>query len=163
MILKGDKGNATVILNGNDYHTKMIEHLSSGSYNKLDKDPSNRIVKTLTKAIRDSSLDDIIKRKIIPKNPFIARIYDLSKIHKDGCPLRPIVNTIGSPSYGLARLLTDKLKPLVSHSQSFIKDSSHFIQNINTMSLRESDIMVIFDVVSLYTKIPVNEVVNIIK
>ena len=34
---------------------------------------------------------------------------------------------------------------------------------MKTMSLREYDIMVSFDVVSLYTKIPVNEVVNIIK
>ena len=63
----------------------------------------------------------------------------------------------------MARLLADKLKPLVGHSQSFIKDSSHFIQNIKTMSLRESNIMVSFDVVSFYTKIAVNEVVNIIK
>ena len=135
MILKADKGNATVILNANDYHTKMIEHLSSGSYKKMDKDPSNRIIKALTKFIQDSSLDDNIKKKTIPKNPIIPRIYSLLKIHKDGCPLRPIVNTIGSPSYGLDRLLAHKLKPLVGHSQSFIKDSSHFIQNIKTMSL----------------------------
>ena len=85
------------------------------------------------------------------------------KIHKYGCPLRPIFNTISSPSYGLARLLANKLKQLLGHSQSFIKEYFNFIQNIKTMSLRESDIIVIFDVVSLYTKIPVNETVNIIK
>ena len=122
-----------------------------------------RWTRTLTKAIQDSSLDDIIKNKIISKNPIIPHIYGLPKIHKYGCPLRPIVNDIGSPSYGLDMLLVNKFKPLVGHSQSFIKDSSHFIQNIKNMSLRESDIMVSFDVVSLYTKIPVNEVVNIIK
>ena len=71
--------------------------------------------------------------------------------------------TIGSPSYELARLLADKLKPLVGHSQSFIKVSSLFIHNIKTMSLRESDIILSFDVVSLYTQIPVNEVIDIIK
>ena len=122
-----------------------------------------RWTRNLTKAIQDSSLDDIIKKKIIPKNLVIPCIYGLSKIQKDGCPLRPIVNTISSPSYGLDRLLAHKLKPLVGHSKSFIKDSSHFIQNIKTMSLRESNIMVSFDVVSFYTKIAVNEVVNIIK
>ena len=104
IILKADKGNDTIILNANDYHTKMIEHLSNGSYKKIENDLNNRIIKALTKAIQDSSLDDIIKKKIIPKNPFTPRIYGLPKIHKDGCLLRPIVNTIGSPSYGLARL-----------------------------------------------------------
>ena len=39
MILKRDKGNATFILNANYYHTQMIEHLSSGSYKKMDKEP----------------------------------------------------------------------------------------------------------------------------
>ena len=51
MILKSDKGNSTIILNTNDYYTKMTEHLLSGSYKNMDKDPSNRIIKELTKAI----------------------------------------------------------------------------------------------------------------
>ena len=33
-----------------------------------------QIIKALTKAIQDSSLDDIIKNKIIPKSPVIPHI-----------------------------------------------------------------------------------------
>jgi hypothetical protein len=84
-------------------------------------------MREIMKVIQSSSLEDNIKNKIIPKNLVIPRIYGIPKIHKEGFPVSPIVNTIGSPSYGLAKLRVDKLKPLSGHTQSFIQDSSHFI------------------------------------
>ena len=108
IILKANKGNATVVMNTYDYHRKMIEHMTmSGGYKKVEKDPSNKIIWEITRAIQNSSLDDSIKKKITP-NPIVPRIYRLPKVHKDICPLRPIVNTIGLPSYGLARLFRGK-------------------------------------------------------
>jgi hypothetical protein len=156
-------GNAIVIMDTEEYHKKMMEHLTTiGSYKKFEKDPNNKIMREITKAIQISSLEDMIKEKITPKNLVILHIYGLPKIHKEGCYLRPIVNTIGSPLYGLAKLLTEKLKPLYGHTQSFIKDS-HFIQNIKSTKVNEAYILVSFDVVSLYTKIPLNDAINVIR
>lgn len=83
-----------------------------------------KVVKDVTNVIKKSSLSDEIKKKIIPKNGIMPRIYGLPKIHKEGIPLRPIVNTIGSPTYDLAKYLAKILKPLVGKTFSFIKDSS---------------------------------------
>ena len=39
MIMKADKGNATVVMNTTDYETKMVEHLTTTRcYKKLTKD-----------------------------------------------------------------------------------------------------------------------------
>ena len=93
----------------------------------------------------------------------MPRIYGLPKVHKNGVPLCPIVNTIGFPTYRLAKYLANLLKPLVERTSSFVKDSASWIQEISNETLDENDILVSFDVVSLYTKILVTDAIETIK
>ena len=65
--------------------------------------------------------------------------------------------------YQLVKLLEKTLKPLVSHTFSFIKYSSHFVIGIKDLKLNENDILASFDVVSLYTKVPFKDVIRVIK
>ena len=44
------------------------------------------------------------------------KFYGLPKIHKTGTSLRPIVSHRGSVTYGVAKVLTKVLKPLVGKS-----------------------------------------------
>src|SRR6202044_3940579 len=101
------------------------------------------------KIISDSNLDEKLKKKLIPSSECIPRIYGLPKIHKEGAPLRPIVNTIGSPTYELAKYVARILKPLVGNTDSFIKDSHDFVKLIKNEKLERDDLLVSFDVVSL--------------
>ena len=103
-----------------------------------------------------------LSKKLIESNPLTPRIYGLPKIHKDGAPLRPIVNTIGGPTYLLAKFLALKLKPLVGRTDSFVKDSSSFVNELKEVKLSPDDKLVSFDVVSLFTKIPINEAIEVI-
>jgi len=100
---------------------------------------------------------------LIPSCETIPRIYGLPKIHKEGVPLRPIVNTIGSPTYELAKYVAKILRPLVGNTDSFIKDSQDFVNLIRNENLEHDDILVSFDVVSLFTKIPLDEAIQVIK
>jgi len=61
-IIKVDKANATVILDKEVYHRKMMEHLACGSYKIIEKDSGIKIMKEVTKTIKGSLLDDAIKR-----------------------------------------------------------------------------------------------------
>ena len=80
--------------------------------------------------IKGSYIDNDIKKKILMLDPLIPRIYGLPEIHKLGIPLRPIVDTIGSPTYRLAKFFANKLNPLVANTSSFIKDSPFFIEKL---------------------------------
>ena len=156
VVLKADKGGATVILNKEDYHNKMLDHLlNSGSYKKLDKNPLKKVSKVVALAIKSSRSVCSLSKKLIESNPLTPRIYGLPKIHKDRAPLCPIVNTISGPTYLLAKFLANKLKPLVGRTNSFVKDSSSFVNELKDIKLDPEDRFVSFDVVSLYTCIPI--------
>ena len=92
----------------------------------------------------------------MPVGEITLRIYGLPKIHKEGISLRPIVNTIGSPTYDLVKFIAKRLGPLFGHTDSFIKYSRDFVELISEERINTNDIMVSFDVVSLFTKIPLN-------
>ena len=80
-----------VILNKQDYIAKMKSHFdSSGCYKKLNQNPLNQIIKEVTEAIKNNSLDNDIKKKLIIPDPLVPRIYGLPKIHKMGTPFDPL-------------------------------------------------------------------------
>ena len=82
------------------------------------------------------------------------------KIHKEAVPLRPIVSTISSPTYALAKELSRILSPLTGSTSSYIKNSNHFVEKIRNIKLDEKDLLVSFDVQSLFTKVPIDEALS---
>ena len=85
-------------------------------------------------------------------------MYGLPKIHKDGVPLRPIISQIGSYTYDLAKFLVPILSPLMKNEYS-VKDSFAFVNELS--SVQNAPYMSSFDVVSLFTNIPLEETVDI--
>jgi len=65
VILKADKGGATVIMNHEDYVNKMKDHLyNSSSYKKLEKISISKITRLVKKAIKDTNLDEKLKKHL---------------------------------------------------------------------------------------------------
>ncbi|KAJ8025720.1 hypothetical protein HOLleu_33353 [Holothuria leucospilota] len=99
----------------------------------------------------------------ISSKPFQrAQIYGLPKVHKEGIPLRPIVSSINSPSYNLARHLANIMTPLSGKGMSYIKNSQHFVERAKKILIETSDILVSFDVASLFTNVHINDACKVI-
>nr|VZI17812.1 unnamed protein product [Spirometra erinaceieuropaei] len=82
------------------------------------------------------------------------RFYGLPKVHKDGAPLRPIVSLKGTPTYGLAKWLFRRLKFLTAESDTTVSSSAQFLEKLKGVSIHPNEVMVSFDVTSLFTSIP---------
>ncbi|KAJ4448198.1 hypothetical protein ANN_10212 [Periplaneta americana] len=74
-----------------------------------------------------------------------------------------IVNSIGSPTYALSKFLTSLLGPHVGKTNSYIRDSTHFIERLKTLVADPQDILVSFDVVSLFTKVPISNTMVLLR
>ena len=86
-------------------------------------------------------------------------MYGLPKVHKDGCPIRPIVSSINTVSYNVAKFLVDILQP-VSTNQFTCKNTLSFVNDLKSRNF-DSCFLASFDVESLFTNVPLNETINI--
>ena len=98
--------------------------------------------------------------QLYPSGSAPARIYGTPKMHKfsssDSFPkLCPIVSSIVTFNYNLARFLCDLLSPLVPNDYSF-QDTFSFVSQIKNANLSKKFI-VSYDVTSLLTNIPLQE------
>jgi hypothetical protein len=73
-----------------------------------------------------------------------------------------MLDASGSPTYCLEKHLTELLTPLIRNTPHHVRNCSDFIQIINSPTVRPEDIMVIFDVVSLFTCVPVKETLDVL-
>ena len=89
-----------------------------------------------------------------------ASFCGLPKIHIPGRPLRPITSSIGSPTYAVSKYLVSVLSPLRKNTYT-VQNSSVFTQQIKQYSISREEVMVSFDVKSLFTSIPVNVALTI--
>ena len=67
-----------------------------------------------------------------------------------------IVSLPGSPTYKLSKYLAMILQPLVKTSPHTINNTNAFLTNIKDLKLESDEILISFDVVSLFTSIPLD-------
>ncbi|KAH6921926.1 hypothetical protein HPB50_006675 [Hyalomma asiaticum] len=117
------RAKGTVVLDRGEYEEKMYNILNDPlHFVKLNRDPTAKSERQLIEQLRTlrnkGSLDQTLYRRLFPSDGATPKIYGLSKVHKDGCPLRPIVSFIGSPTYNLAKFLVGLLRPLTEDCTS---------------------------------------------
>ena len=166
-ILTADKGNATVIMDRSQYTDKVSHILLSDSYRPLKKNPipsiEKRVASKLLALHRAGALSIQLYRHLRPSSSSCPRFFGQPKIHKPDVPLRPIVASRGSPTYNTARHLAKILRPLVGLTQHHVPNSSQFVEITRGLTLQPSDILVSFDVVSLFTNVPTTETCLLVK
>ena len=91
------------------------------------------------------------------------KLYGLPKIHKTGNPLRPIVSSRGSVTYRVTKVLNKVLKPLVVKSSHHIQSTSDFVNRAKRLTLQPGECLTSYDVTSLFTSVPIDPALNIIK
>ena len=105
-------------------------------------------------------MSESVYNKIRPRNKQPPRIYSLPKIHKANSPLRPIVSCVNTFAYDLSAFLAKILSPLTGNSDFTVTNSAHFASVISSEKIQDHDIMVSFDVESLFSNFPIDGAVQ---
>ena len=167
VILPADKGRATVVMNSEDYTSKMEEILNDDKYRPLRRDPTLTIEKKVTKSLKllhsDGHISDKLLDQLTPRYSDPPQMYGLPKVHKENIPMRPIVSTIGSPTYRLAKELARILTPLTGKNSYAVKNSAQFVTSLQNVRISPDDQLVSFDVVSLFTQVPIDHALKVVE
>ena len=168
IIMKADKGNCLVIMDRSDYDSKMENLLQDeNNYTVVRKPPFKKVERELNALL----LSLKSQRKLLEKtyrylhssDAIPPAIRGSIKHHKLNFPLRPIVTSIDSALYNTSKFLSQILSPLQNQNGFSVTNSTHFRNNISKTTISEDETMVSFDVVSLFTAIPVDKACAYIK
>ena len=134
----------------------------NSTYNSLTSNPLERVI---------SNFNGKIKRIFINKKEYITQftvrapslpyLYGLIKTHKPNNPVRLIISSVGSITYRLSKWLVKILSPFVGTiSGSNIKHNVDLVDKLNNLNINYPFKMISFDVVSLFTKVPVDDLLE---
>ena len=145
---------------------------------KVELNPKHKVNKEIRHIL---DMEDAIQNCLdnLPKNDYLSEedykqfkpvgsrpgvMYGLCKVHKDQAnglelpPFHPILSTIRTCSYNLAKFFVPILKESTNNEYT-VKDSFSFAEEITQQNMEK--FMVSFDVESLFTNIPLDETINI--
>src|SRR5689334_12441972 len=83
----------------------------------------------------------------------IPRFYILPKIHKSPLAFHRIISNFGIYTDEALKRVRDILSPLTGQSRLMVKNSEEAARRIRDVPISDQDILVSFDVVSLFTKV----------
>ena len=91
--------------------------LNQDTYKEITKDPTNTIKNKLINILKNIKTKTVLGtntyKSMYPTGCVPPKFYGLPKIHKPDTPLRPIVSSCGSVTYGVVKDFAKILKPLV--------------------------------------------------
>lgn len=170
IIINADKGGAITILDTEQYVNEANRQLNNEQcYQKLDANPTLNHVNTVNDTIdlfkSQHKIPENVAEGLKVKNPKTPTLKLPPKVHKEGHPGRPLVSSIDSPTSKISEYVDFHLQPYTNTIKSHIKDTKHFLNELDTVPASESKdcYLVTLDVRSLYTNIPNEEGINTIK
>ena len=156
-----------VVMDKEEYIKKSEDLLKQPTYRELSTDPTNkyknRLINLLKTIKAEGGINNITYKRLYPTGVGSPRYYGLPKIHKAGVPLRPIISTRGSATYETAKELAKILKSLVGRSPHHVQNNKDFLDSIKHIKIKPDECIMSYDVSALFTFIPIEPAINIIK
>ena len=163
-----DKGVGICIMKSEDYKSKLEDILKLPQFEKLPKARKNgrnpalieedRVLEVLDTLRKNKKIDESLYNKIKPHGSQPARLYGLAKVHKTIIPTRPVLSMPGSAYYAIGNQVGEWLSEVPECQIN--TSNKQIVDTIKDIELDSSRQLVSFDVVSLYTNVPVLEAIN---
>jgi hypothetical protein len=167
VITQTDDSNTVVILNKTEYQ-EMIRQFIDDNKNIFEEVRDE--TETFQKAIIDiiNKCPNVINTEELCKfrqmNPKAPTSEAQIKIDKTNFSIRPIVDYEKAPVYKVAKYITPKLKKYFNLKYTYnFENSLHFAQTVRGRNMYDNDRMMSLRICNLYTSIPQNYVIKIIK
>ena len=114
---------------------------------------------TIHTMLQEGHIEDMTAKWLsLTPNPLrIPIFYTLTKIHKLTPVGRPIISGCDGPTEQMSAFVDRLIQPIVQKQDSYLKDTTDFLNFIESTKLPKNTVLVSMDVTSLYTNIPHEE------
>lgn len=166
VIKKADKGSSLVIMDRDNYVREGVRQLTMADhYKPCDSEKFTQSIIDIDKHLKHMhKLGEISKDTyefLTPKLNIDVRIphmYHLPKLHKPrkndaDIPGRAIISGNSSPTERVSSFLDYFLKPITIKQSTYLQDTKHLINIIESMEVPEDAYLVAGDIESMYTNI----------
>ena len=168
-ITRPDKGRGAVILDKEDYVNEMekilddetkFTRISEQAFTVITR-AEDRLQRFLRTLLADQIITQDTYKYLFPAGSSAGLLYGLPKTHKRGkLTFRPILSALGTFNYNVAKFLVPIIDPLTKND-CVVRNSYEFVKEVTELKL-DNFVMASFDVVSLFTQIPLDETIDII-
>ena len=167
-IVQCDKNVGFGVISHKTYDDLCLIHLNNPlNFYKLDLDPLEetqlKIINKLSDMVVSRNISNRLSKSLILNTYKLGSFNILPKIHKDKFGTRPIINCINHPTSNISQFIDYILQPHVRLSKSYIKDSQHLIQKLESLIIPKETIKLSsLDFESLYSNIDLNDALFVI-
>ncbi|BHF74087.1 hypothetical protein SprV_0401717100 [Sparganum proliferum] len=159
VILTADKEHSTVVLDETDYIQKANNLLDDRqAYLRCDDEPTRKLLTQLDKTLAEMQTNKVISKSVRlavkPTDSAAPRFYGLPNVHKVDVPLRSTLSLRSAPTFNLVKWLFRHLRPLKSGATTTVCSATQFLERLRGTPLTADEVMVSFDVTSLFTSSP---------
>lgn len=168
ILTQADKARASILMDKTTYINKVenllkdrstytpLKNSSIAAYMKMNEG----LLKRLEKA--QWTTREKIEEAIESEN-HAANLYALIKTHKKDTPTRPIVNTRNSPGFLAATLITKILTKARDTHKYNVLNSRKACEKLRDVNIAPDEKFYSFDIVSMFTNIPVDRAIEAVK
>jgi hypothetical protein len=173
IILKSDKNLGPCVLERDKYIQRAYsEHLSdTTTYLQLSSAEADLRCQAITSKIERFMVNHFKKRENNDDRKYLQRymegvtdpysyFYLLAKVHKIPWRTRPIVSTVGSVAYGLARWVDIQLKEIIKLLPYTVSSSYELSKKLRAINVPSTASLYTSDAVSMYTNIDTNHAIR---
>ena len=163
-----DKSNGFAIMTEALYNDKIRKILSGKQFQKLKPKRKNaieaslaveeQINSSLLQLKKSGKISEKLYKELYSTGGMAPRLYGLAKTHKESTPLRPVLSMCGSAYYQISAKIAKWLS-IIPESQ-INASTKEMVSKIKTLKLDEDEVLISFDVVSLYTNVPMSEALH---
>ena len=161
-ICKFDKGNGVAIFSAKDYYDKLDKViLDKSKFEELNQDLSKNhpIIQKEKSILYFKKVTSY--QELIPSGSQPGKLHGIAKVHKTNVPLRPMVFMVGTPEYKFAKYLDNLIKPHIPDTY-LLRSTKNFMERLKECPCNNKNTMVSFDVVSLFTNVPLAETIELV-
>ena len=134
------------------------------NFDTAESDPletvNSLVEKTLDPLVHKGYISLANRKYLVVSKPRLGKFYLLPKIHKrlENVPGRPVISNCGTAIERISEFLDFHIQPLVCNVPSVIKDTSDFLQKLESLGhIPSTAILCTIDVIGLYPHIPHGE------